>query len=118
MDGAPADPAFPSPPSAALPEADGLPEFARRRRSTPELLRAGILRDGCLLVRGLVARDAAQAFADEHRRARSRERERGDGEAAPGCYEEFEPDPRFSPIDDRAVDQGRRRRARHRLAAR
>ncbi len=70
MDGAPADPAFPEPAFDRLPEADGLPEIAPAELD-PELLRAGILRDGCLLVRGLVPREAAVAFAEQHRRARS-----------------------------------------------
>ena len=98
MDGAPADPAFPAPAFDRLPEADGLPEIAPADLD-PELLRAGILRDGCLLVRGLVPREAAEAFADSIERSFG-ERERGEG-AAPGWYEEFEPDPRFNPIDNR-----------------
>jgi phytanoyl-CoA dioxygenase PhyH len=56
-------PAFPEPDAARLPVVDGLPEIAAAD-VTPELLRAGILRDGCLLVRGLVPRDDALRFAD------------------------------------------------------
>src|SRR4051794_16740253 len=51
-------PAFPAPDGARLPAGPGLPEFTRDEL-TPELLRAAILRDGCLLVRGLVDRDEA-----------------------------------------------------------
>jgi len=82
---------FAAPAVASLPEADGLPEFARDA-VTPGLLRAGILRDGCLLVRGLIDRDRALAFADRIDRAFT-EREREDeGEApADGYYEEFVP---------------------------
>jgi hypothetical protein len=98
MDDAAADPAFPAPAFDRLPEADGLPEIAPTDLD-PALLRAGILRDSCLLVRGLVPRDAAEAFADSIERSFG-ERERGEG-AAPGWYEEFEPDPRFNPIDNR-----------------
>ena len=98
MDGAPSDPAFAAPAFDRLPEADGLPEIAPADLD-PELLRAGILRDGCLLVRGLVPREAAEAFASSIERSFA-ERERGEA-AAPGWYEEFEPDPRFDPIDDR-----------------
>jgi hypothetical protein len=98
MDGAPADPAFPAPAFDRLPEADGLPEIAPADLD-PALLRAGILRDGCLLVRGLVAREAAEAFANGIERSFS-ERERGEG-AAPGWYEEFEPDARFGPVNER-----------------
>jgi hypothetical protein len=74
----------------ALPAATGLPEFTRADVS-PGLLRAGILRDGCVLVRGLIDRDAALAFAERIDRAFA-ERERD--EPAEGYYEEFEPDPR------------------------
>src|SRR3954447_23952273 len=44
-------PRHPEPDYSRLPEADGLPEFTREEL-TPELLRAAILRDGCMLVRG------------------------------------------------------------------
>jgi hypothetical protein len=97
LDDAPADPAFPAPALERLPEADGLPEIAPADLD-PELLRAGILRDGCLLVRGLVPREAALAFAEHIERAFA-ERDRG---SEPGWYEEFEPDPRFNPIDNRS----------------
>ena len=83
---------FPLPDTAALPAADGLPDVAPGD-VTPELLRAGILRDGCLLVRGLVDRDAALSFAAEIERA-FEERDRGEA-AAPGYYEPFHPDPPF-----------------------
>jgi hypothetical protein len=98
MDAAPEDPAHPQPAADRLPQTDGLPDIARADLD-PGLLRAGILRDGCLLVRGLVARDAALAFADGIERA-FRERERGDAAAA-GWYEEFEPHPRFGPVNER-----------------
>ncbi len=98
MESAPAAPAFAEPASDRLPEADGLPDI-EAAELTPELLRAGILRDGSLLVRGLVPREAAEAFADHIERTFA-ERERGE-DAAPGWYEEFEPHPRFGPIDER-----------------
>ena len=52
---------------------------SRPRELTPELLRAGILRDGCLLVRGLVDREAALALAgaDRPRVRRARRSRRG-----------------------------------------
>ena len=58
--------------------------------------RAAILRDGCLLVRGLVEPGAAHAFARQIDRAFD-ERERHDtgGRAKPGFYEEFEPAERY-----------------------
>ena len=50
---------------SALPDAGGgLPEFTREQ-VTPELLRSAILRDGCLLVRGLFRRADAERFAEQ-----------------------------------------------------
>ena len=72
-----------------LPAADPLPEL-RRGDVTAELLRAGIMRDGCVLVRGLVDRDRALAFAQEIDRAFA---ERDGGQPAEGYYEEFVPQP-------------------------
>ena len=82
---------FAAPDAGALPEGDRLPEFSRADL-TPGLLRAGILRDGCVLVRGLIGRDAALAFAERIERAFA-ERERHDAGEAPaeGYYEEFVP---------------------------
>jgi hypothetical protein len=98
-----ADPApeHPAPAFDRLPEVEGLPEIARAD-VTPELLRAGILRDGCLLVRGLVDRDDALRFAAEIDRAFA-ERDRADaGErSAEGYYEPFVPQSRFGEIDMR-----------------
>ena len=70
---------------------------------TPELLRAGILRDGCLLVRGLIDRDAALRFADEIDRAfAEREVHDAGGAAADGLYAEFVPRP--GPSDEMTRD--------------
>jgi hypothetical protein len=71
--------------------ASGLPEVAAAD-VTPGLLRAGILRDGCLLVRGLVDREQALRFAGLIDQSFT-ERERHDSGAAPapGFYEEFTP---------------------------
>src|SRR3954469_22235932 len=52
LEGAGAAPAHPAPDFERVPEADGLPDIAAEDL-TPGLLRAGILRDGSLLVRGL-----------------------------------------------------------------
>jgi Phytanoyl-CoA dioxygenase (PhyH) len=84
---------FAAPDNGGLPTADGLPEFSRAD-VTPGVLRAAILRDGCVLVRGLIDREAALHFADEIDRAFA-ERERIQaGDAAPGAYySEFEPHP-------------------------
>ena len=80
---------FPESSGVALAAADPLPEL-RRGDVTAELLRAGIMRDGCVLVRGLVDRDRALAFAQEIDRAFA---ERDGGQAAEGYYEEFVPQP-------------------------
>jgi hypothetical protein len=96
------DPKFASPDQTALPETEGLPEIAAAD-ATPELIRAGILRDGCLLVRGLVDRDEALRFAAQIDRSFD-ERERHDQGQTPadGYYEEFNPDPRYDGMTSRA----------------
>jgi hypothetical protein len=80
---------------AATADRRGLPEIAPGEL-TPELLRAGILRHGCLLVRGLIPRAAAVRFAQQIERA-FEERERHDAGKRHdgGYYAEFEPDPRY-----------------------
>jgi hypothetical protein len=84
---------FAPPDAGALGGADGLPEFTRGDL-TPGLLRAAILRNGCVLVRGLVDREAALRMADQIDRAFA-ERERHDrGEDWAGAYyEEFGSEP-------------------------
>lgn len=87
--------------SGALAEADpaGLPLVAgslpelHRDELTAARLRAGILRDGCLLVRGLVDRDEALRFAGQIDRSfAERERALAGEQAAEGYYEEFLPE--------------------------
>jgi hypothetical protein len=98
LDRAPSQPRHPQPDVAALPAfAGALPDIAAGKL-TPELLRAGILRDGCLLVRGLMQRDTALGFAAEIDRS-FQERDRFDAgdAAAEGYYEEFTPHSRFDP---------------------
>lgn len=89
-------PQYPMPDFDRLPAADGLPEIAPSEL-TPELLRAGILRHGSLLVRGLVGREEALRFAAAVDRS-FRERDRRDAGSDPlaDYYDEFEPDERFS----------------------
>ena len=90
-----ADPHFPSPDDERLREAEVLPEFVPDE-VTPGLIRAGILRDGCLLVRGLVDRDKALSFAAQIDRAfAERERHLSGEPTAEGYYEEFETHPRY-----------------------
>lgn len=78
---------------AGLPEAASVPEIPAAQL-TPEVLRAAILRDGCLLVRGLVDRDAALHLAGEIDRAFAERDAAVAGAAAPGeYYREFVPEP-------------------------
>jgi hypothetical protein len=88
----------PEPAFDRLPAGDGLPELGRDE-VTPELLRAGILRDGCLLVRGLVDPDAALRFAGRiDRLFAARERHDAGEPSERGYYEEFHPEPRFADV--------------------
>jgi hypothetical protein len=91
-------PQHPDPDGAALPAAQGIPEISPDDL-TPALLRAGILRDGCLLVRGLVGREDALRFADEIDRAfAEREKHDAGGEAADGYYDEITLGDRFEKL--------------------
>jgi hypothetical protein len=88
-------PPHPEPDFAALPAGDGLPEFTLGE-VTPGLLRAAILRDGCLLVRGLMPRTEAVRMAGKIERSFG-ERERYDGGQRfdASYYQPFAPDPRL-----------------------
>jgi hypothetical protein len=98
LDAEPGAPGFPDPAAAALPGGGALPEIPRAD-VTPALLRAGILRDGCLLVRGLVDREAARRFGQGIDRAfEERERREAGEPSADGWYEEFELHPRFGQV--------------------
>jgi hypothetical protein len=85
---------FPEPDYAALDNAknDGIPEV-EAPALTPGLVRAALLRDGALIVRGVIPREEALGFADDIQTAVAA-REAHGGE--PGFYEEFEPGP---PVD-------------------
>jgi Phytanoyl-CoA dioxygenase (PhyH) len=92
-------PDHPTPDHARLPEGDSLPEFTPAD-VTPELLRAAILRDGCLLVRGLVDREEALRFAGQIDRAfAERDRLIAGETPAEGYYEDFEALPPFEIAD-------------------
>lgn len=98
LDEAPSTPVHPEPDASRLPEAEGLPEV-RREDLTPELLRAAVLRDGCLLVRELVPRAEAERFAEQIDRSfAERERQLGGAEPEPGYYEPFLPQERFGVV--------------------
>ncbi len=86
-----ATPQHPEPDSARLPAEGELPEFPADEL-TPELVRAAILREGFILVRGLIDRDEALRFADQIDRAFvEREKFVAGQPAAEGYYEEFLP---------------------------
>ena len=110
-------PGSPLPDEAALPSGGGLPEIAAADL-TPGLLRAGILRDGCVLVRGLVDRDAARRArrADRSRLRRAR-RGRRRRLVACGPLRGVRAGVALRGHLRPAVDQAGRRRARRRLAA-
>ena len=81
-----------SPADGPLPEIPGA-------ELTAGLMRAGILRDGCLLVRGLVPRERALHLAGEIDRAfAERELHDGGSPAADGYYEEFRPVARYGDV--------------------
>ena len=69
---------------------------------TPEIIRAGIVRDGAVLVRGAVGPEAAKHLADGIEKAFA-DRAAGKEEPAPadGLYEEFAPEPGFSQLSER-----------------
>ena len=95
MDEAEGSPSHPEADTEGLPEARGLPEFAPAD-VTPGLLRAGILRDGSFLIRGMAPRDEALGIADRIDEAFAVREEADNGaEVDPGIYREFELDPRF-----------------------
>jgi hypothetical protein len=94
-----ADPRHPDPSGVVLPPAEELPEVSPDDL-TPELLRAGILRDGCVLVRGLVPRGTAVHLAEEiDRTFAERKRTFEGGRPEAGYYDEFRLDPRRGVID-------------------
>jgi hypothetical protein len=87
------EPDYPDPDFGRLPDNGQLPELSAAEL-TPALVRAGILRDGCVFVRGLVDPMRALRFAELIDRAfEERERLLAGGQASEGYYEEFEPEP-------------------------
>ncbi len=95
LEAAHGDPRHPEPDTSALGQNGSLPEFSAGD-TTPGLLRAGILRDGCLLVRGLVPRAEAIRFAQQIDRCfEQRERHDSGEQFDDRYYSEFTPDSRF-----------------------
>lgn len=88
-------PEYPAPAFDQLRNGSELPEVPRDEL-TPELLRAAILRNGSLLVRGLIQEDDVSRLVDAIDRAwEAREAHASGGSTQGAYYEEFEPDPRF-----------------------
>ncbi len=89
----PPRPEHAKPASDGLKVGDGLPEVAPEGL-TPQVLRAGMLEGGCLLVRGLISSEDAARLADEIESTfAAREKLRAGGAPEPGYYEEMVPDP-------------------------
>lgn len=107
VDDAPGDAEFIAPDTERLRAGDPLPEIPAAQL-TPGLIRAGILRDGCLLVRGLVPRERALALAEgiDCAFAQRKRAERGRS-VKEGYFEEFAPHSRYGPVVGRGwIEQG------------
>jgi hypothetical protein len=97
MDGPAENPGYPEPAFEMLPPRNGDLPGVRPEELTPELVRAGILRDGCLLIRGLINRpEAEDLVADIQRAFEAREASTAGVQTDRGYYDELEPDPRFT----------------------
>jgi hypothetical protein len=87
---------YPEPAFDQLPDRNGDLAGVSPDQLSPELIRAGILRDGCLLVRGLVEPEAALALAADIDRAfAARDAIADGGNGDPAFYDEFVPAPAF-----------------------
>ena len=119
LDEAQAGAAYPEPAFDRLPDRNGDLAGIERDQLSPEVLRAGILRDGCLLIRGAVDPDAALALAEGIDRAfQAREKAQANFSAErPNpwgrrknvermYYSEFTPTPRFRKALSRDWIQG------------
>jgi hypothetical protein len=96
MDAAPNGASYPEPAFDRLPDRNGDLAGVEPAELSPEVIRAGILRDGCLLVRGLVDRDTALAVAQEIDKAFDARDAAAAGRAGdPRYYSEFMPAPAF-----------------------
>lgn len=93
----PSDPdGYPTPAFDRLPEGPGLPDF-QPADVTPDLMRAAILRDGCMVVRGFVDPALAVDYARGIDKSfKAREEGDGAGEDLHGFYEEFRLNPPYA----------------------
>jgi hypothetical protein len=88
-------PEYPTPAADALPQGPGPAEIAPEDL-TPALMRAAMLRDGCVLVRGLIEPGEAARLREEIDRAfEARDAYRSGDQGPSPYYEEFVPDSRF-----------------------
>ena len=107
LDNPPANPSFAEPAYELIAQGEPLPEISRKQL-TPELMRAGILRNGCVLVRGLIPREVALDLAADIDLAYD-DRQRFQAGQSPdgGYYEEFVPHARFGEVQGRSwIEQG------------
>lgn len=95
VDDPPSGAGFPAPDAGALP--DGPVPEVRREQLTPGVVRAALLRSGCLLVRGLVPTGDVERLLAEIDAALEARAAGGDG------YEPFAADPRYERL---AFDRG------------
>ncbi|MBA2521730.1 MAG: hypothetical protein H0V25_00210, partial [Solirubrobacterales bacterium] len=101
----PARPGYPEPAFEALPEGSSVPEVAAAEL-TPEILRAAILRSGCLLVRGLIDTGEATRLRDEIDSAFEAKESEVKDETTEAYWSAFEADSRFD-LSDRQWIGGR-----------
>jgi hypothetical protein len=89
-------PGYPEPAFDRLPDRTGGLAGITPDQLTPEVVRAGIQRDGCLLVRGVLSRDDAELLVEQINAAFDARAGLQAGKPTdPGYYKEFAPDPRF-----------------------
>jgi Phytanoyl-CoA dioxygenase (PhyH) len=101
-----ATPAYPTPAFDRLPADSGLPE-AGPDDVDPEFVRAAILRNGCVLIRGLISPDEAKSLADEIERAyvARAAHAAGAGDADENYFAPFEPNRKFDLSSERVFSQ-------------
>lgn len=99
----PGDAEYPGPAFDRLGDTDAVPEI-EADALTPEVLRAAMLRNGCLLVRGLLdSREAASLARSVDQAYAAREAHAAGEESDPAYFREFEADARFALAAERAV---------------